>query len=80
MKHIKFANNDRKGAATVNAVTLREAARRLGIDGQTGYVKGIAEGMGVALFPVGRALCMSEQGFAKLKTRFPGRTDEAEPA
>ncbi len=76
MKHKKFANHDWKGATTVNAVTLREAARRLGIDGQTGYVKGIAEGMGVALFPVGRALCMSEQGFAKLKARFADRTDE----
>lgn len=48
-------------------MTLREAGRRL--DRGPEYIKGAAEGMGIMLVRVGRALVMSEADFGKLAGR-----------
>jgi hypothetical protein len=48
----------------ISSLTLREAARRLGITSDR--VRGRTEGLGIRLTRVGRALVMSESDFARV--------------
>lgn len=56
------------------AVTLRKASARLMSDDRipratAAYVKGAAESNGIALFPVGNSLCMTESQFQQLRSQ-----------
>jgi hypothetical protein len=58
-------------------VTLRKAGKRLRKPGHKSmspsYLKGLAEGLGLRLVPIGTALCLSEADFKRLAESVLGK-------
>ena len=66
-------NATEEGAEGMHEVTLRDAARRL--KRTPGYVMGAAHVMGIHLQTIGRAICMTEIDFDRMRFETTSRQE-----